>query len=48
MLSPAFTLTEQDVVEGVSRILNVIRRYFEDSVQIASHRAKDARGAFIP
>ncbi|KAG8165851.1 hypothetical protein KVR01_004403 [Diaporthe batatas] len=47
MLSPAYTLTEKEVVEGVSRIKNVIQRYFDDSVQISYHRAKEARGAFI-
>lgn len=47
MLSPAYTLTEQEVVEGATRIKNVIQRYFEDSVQVSQHMAKDARGAFV-
>lgn len=47
MLSPAYTLSEQEVVEGVSKIKNVIQRYFEDSVQISQHMSKEARGAYI-
>ncbi|KAI1856996.1 uncharacterized protein JN550_013489 [Neoarthrinium moseri] len=48
MLSPAFTFTERDIIEGVSRLANVVQRYFGESAYISRHRAKDAKGAFVP
>ncbi|KAI1840869.1 hypothetical protein JX266_012951 [Neoarthrinium moseri] len=48
MLSPAFTFTERDIIEGVSRLANVVQRYFRESAYISRHRAKDAKGAFVP
>ncbi|KAK6854888.1 pyridoxal phosphate-dependent transferase [Apiospora arundinis] len=48
MLSPAFTFTEEGIIDAITKLSDVVRRYFENSVHISHHRATVAKGAFVP